>query len=64
VAAGWVPGTRTLILTSGTLDSTAIGVGPYTISAVPDPLANPQATALTLTTSAYTFPSFGFVRTA
>ena len=64
VAVGWVPGTRTLILTSGTVASESIGQGPYTISAVPDPLSNPQAAAITLTTHAMTFPWLGFVKTA
>lgn len=64
VAVGWVPGTHTLILSSGTTDSEATGEGPYTISAVPDVVSNPQAAATTLTTSAMTFPWLGFVKTA
>lgn len=64
VAVGWVPSTHTLILSSGTVASESIGQGPYTISAVPDPLSNPQAAAITLTTHAMTFPWLGFVKTA
>lgn len=63
-AVGWVPGTRTLILSTGTRYSEATGQGPFMISAVPDVLANPQAAATMLTTSAMTFPWLGFVKTA
>jgi len=61
-AAGWAPGSDTLMLTTG--QDISIGAGPFTLMALNVGVNGEASSIIPLTGEAMTFPFLGFVRTA
>jgi WD40 repeat protein len=59
----WSPDNKTLIMSSQEQNASAIGAGPFTLTALAFG-ANGQTTQTVLTTQAYNFNFIGFIRTA